>query len=36
MHIRELTNLNTKQVVSNLNRLRSRYRNFKKEYYEGI
>ena len=35
MHIRELTNLNTKQVVSNLNRLRVKYRNFKKEYYEG-
>jgi len=32
MHIRELTNLNTKQVVNNLNRLREKYRNFKKEY----
>jgi len=34
MHIRELTNLNTKQVVNNLNRLREKYRNFKREYYE--
>lgn len=32
MHIRELTNLNTKQVVNNLNRLRDKYKNFKKEY----
>ena len=32
MHIRELTNLNTKQVVNNLNRLREKYRNFKREY----
>ena len=34
MHIRELTNLNTKQVVNNLNRLRGKYRNFKREYHE--
>jgi len=36
MHIRELTNLNTKQVVNNLNRLRIKYRNFKKDYNEGV
>jgi hypothetical protein len=36
MHIRELTNLNTKQVVNNLNRLREKYRNFKKEYNKDI
>ena len=36
MHIRELTNLNTKQVVNNLNRLREKYRNFKKDYNRDI
>jgi hypothetical protein len=35
MHIRELTNLNTKQVVNNLNKLRMRYRTFKKGWNEG-
>tara|TARA_R110000824_G_scaffold14605_3_gene62092 strand:+ start:5401 stop:5946 length:546 start_codon:yes stop_codon:yes gene_type:complete len=35
MHIRELTNLNTKQVVNNLNKLRTRYRTFKKGWNEG-
>ena len=32
MHIRELTNLNTKQVVNNLNKLRARYRSFRKDW----
>ena len=36
MHIRELTNLNTKQVVNNLNKLRIRYRSFKKNWNEEI
>jgi hypothetical protein len=36
MHIRELTNLNTKQVVNNLNRLREKYRNFKRDYNRDI
>ena len=29
LYLRELTGLNTKQVVNNLNKLRERYRNFK-------
>jgi hypothetical protein len=32
MHIRELTNLNTKQVVNNLNKLRVKYRSFRKDW----
>lgn len=32
MHIRELTNLNTKQVVNNLNKIKARYRGFKKDW----
>lgn len=32
LYLREITNLNTKQVVNNLNKLRSRYREFKKEW----
>tara|TARA_Y100000593_G_scaffold93943_1_gene190726 strand:- start:830 stop:1375 length:546 start_codon:yes stop_codon:yes gene_type:complete len=36
MHIRELTNLNTKQVVNNLNKLRVKYRSFKKDWNEEI
>jgi len=32
LYIRELTGLNTKQVVSSLNRIRKRYREFKKEW----
>tara|TARA_R110002020_G_scaffold11079_5_gene42124 strand:- start:1149 stop:1694 length:546 start_codon:yes stop_codon:yes gene_type:complete len=36
MHIRELTNLNTKQVVNNLNRLREKYRIFKRDYNRDI
>jgi hypothetical protein len=32
MHIRELTNLNTKQVVNNLNKIKARYRGFKEDW----
>jgi hypothetical protein len=32
LYLRELTGLNTKQVVNNLNKLRERYRNFKTKW----
>ena len=32
LYLRELTGLNTKQVVNNLNKLRKRYRTFKKKW----
>ena len=32
LYLREITGLNTKQVVSSLNRIRKRYREFKKEW----
>ena len=32
LYLREITGLNTKQVVNNLNKLRTRYRGFKKEW----
>lgn len=35
LYIREITDLNTKQVVNNLNRIRSRYKNFKKIWDDG-
>jgi DNA-directed RNA polymerase sigma subunit (sigma70/sigma32) len=35
LYLRELTGLNTKQVVSSLNKLRARYRNFKSDWNEG-
>tara|TARA_R110000824_G_scaffold359891_5_gene547545 strand:+ start:3185 stop:3886 length:702 start_codon:yes stop_codon:yes gene_type:complete len=35
LYIREITGLNTKQVVNNLNKIRSRYRDFKKAWDEG-
>ena len=35
LYIREITGLNTKQVVNNLNKMRSRYRQFKKKWEEG-
>ena len=34
LYIREMTDLNTKQVVSNLNRIRTKYKAFKKEWNE--
>jgi len=35
LYIREITGLNTKQVVNNLNKLRSKYRIFKQNWNEG-
>ena len=35
LYLRELTGLNTKQVVNNLNKLRVKYRHFKKNWVEG-
>lgn len=35
LYVREITNLNTKQVVNNLNKLRVRYRDFKKNWDNG-
>ena len=32
LYIREITGLNTKQVVSSLNKIRKKYREFKKEW----
>ena len=35
LYMREITGLNTKQIVNNLNRIRSRYRSFKGEWEKG-
>jgi hypothetical protein len=35
LYMREITGLNTKQIVNNLNRMRERYRNFKKQWEKG-
>ena len=35
LYLRELTGLNTKQVVNNLNKLREKYRIFKKKLHAG-
>ena len=35
LYIREITGLNTKQIVSALNKMRERYRTFKKKWNEG-
>tara|TARA_R110000824_G_scaffold157825_1_gene331322 strand:+ start:762 stop:1310 length:549 start_codon:yes stop_codon:yes gene_type:complete len=35
LYLRELTDLNTKQVVNNLNKLRTRYRGFKTRWTNG-
>ncbi len=35
LYMREITGLNTKQIVNNLNRIRKRYRMFKKEWVKG-
>ena len=35
LYLREITGLNTKQVVNNLNKLRKRYKSFKKDWDEG-
>ena len=34
LYIREITNLNTKQVLNNLNKFRLEYSNFKKKWIE--
>ena len=35
LYMREITGLNTKQIVNNLNKIRARYRNFKNEWDRG-
>jgi len=35
LYLREITGLNTKQIVSQLNKIRTKYRIFKKEWEEG-
>ena len=35
LYMREITGLNTKQIVNNLNRIRQRYRTFKTEWEKG-
>ena len=35
LYMREITGMNTKQIVNNLNRIRKRYRNFKNEWEKG-
>ena len=35
LYIREITGLNTKQIVNNLNKMRKRYRVFKDKWNEG-
>ena len=35
LYMREITGLNTKQIVNNLNRIRKRYRSFKSEWEKG-
>jgi len=35
LYIREITGLNTKQIVNNLNKIRARYRKFKHKWEEG-
>ena len=36
LYLRELTGLNTKQVVNNLNKLRTKYRSFKTDWNNGM
>ena len=35
LYMREITGLNTKQIVNNLNKIRKRYRNFRSEWEKG-
>jgi len=35
LYMREITGLNTKQIVNNLNKIRRKYRNFKSEWEKG-
>ena len=35
LYMREITGLNTKQIVNNLNKIRVKYRDFRKKWNEG-
>ena len=35
LYLREITGMNTKQIVTQLNKMRERYRDFKKDWDEG-
>ena len=35
LYLREITGLNTKQVVNNLNKLRSKYKTFRNDWDDG-
>ena len=35
LYLREITGLTTKQIVSQLNKMKKKYRNFKKNWDEG-
>ena len=35
LYLREITGMNTKQVVNNLNKLRAKYRTFKDKWNKG-
>ena len=35
LYLRELTGMNTKQIVTHLNKMRSRYKDFKKDWDNG-
>ena len=35
LYLREITGLNTKQVVSQLNKMRKKYRTFKQDWNDG-
>ena len=35
LYIREITGLNTKQVVTNLSKIRKKYETFKRKYHAG-
>ena len=35
LYMREITGLNTKQIVNKLNKMREKYRDFKKKWDEG-
>jgi len=36
LYLREITGLNTKQIVNNLNRIRTRYKDFKNDWDKGV
>jgi hypothetical protein len=36
LYLREITGLNTKQVVSNLNKMRIKYRSFRQKWDNGM